>query len=289
MKVLCTMPGKFGDIMWSLPTVRAIAKAAGEPVDFMISAAYGTLAPLLAHQPYLRNWIVNAKWQVRDTAPMTPSRPPDCPVDPPIDYAWDKIIHLGYERWPQNLLPVEIYLQATGQWGSNLPGLELETPWITAPREMPHQDPVRYVAVGFTDEWIELKVGVFGAVCAQVSDLRFIWLSPKDRESRFHEWFVPQTTHWNAAFSGQRRANFSEAAEIIKSSQLFLGCLSAQWVLANALGIPTVIMEPSEPRHSPIFFYDHPRNTLVLGNDGKPTFDARAVVDAVKARLSCSG
>lgn len=297
MKVLCTMPGKFGDILWSLPTVRAIAEAAGEPVDFMISAAYGTLAPLLAHQPYLRNWIVNANWQVRDTAPMTPSRPPDCPVDPPIDYAWDKTIHLGYERWPQSLLPTDIFLRATVQWGSPLPTLDLNAPWLEVPDRDHWSENETYtefgaehhphVHVGWSEEHVELKAGLIYALSGRLPahDIRVIthlgsrlateWLShyPGNEASEGFE-----NLSWYSA-------SWEMTAHALSNSKLFLGCLSAQWVLANALGIPTVIVEPNEARHNPIFFYDHPRNTMLMGNDGKPTFDARHLVDTIRSKL----
>ncbi len=295
MKVLCTMPGKFGDVLWSLPTVRAIAEAAGEPVDLCLSRNYGTdpFCDLLKGQSYLRGVFAEPTWIVRDTAPMTPQRPSFEDVATPMHNinGYNKVLHLGYERWPQNLLPVEIYLQATGQWGSNLPKLELDTPWIevesfSEQSRLNVQDMkaegFRYIGVGFTDEWIELKAGLLFALRQAFPGTDgYVFIPQIAHGSRWEEWGVELERMGIILCSH----DWVTTARWMADDDLFLGCLSAQWVLANALGIPTVIMEPSEPRHSPIFFYNHPRNTLVLGNDGKPTFDARAVVDAVRSKL----
>ena len=278
MRVLATMPGKFGDILWSLPTVRAIAEAAGEPVDLCLSRTYGTdpFCDLLKGQSYLRGVFAEPTWIVRDTAPMTPQR---LSLDATTMHnfagvGYDKVIHLGYERWPQNLLPVEIYLQATGQWGTALPGLKLDRPWV----EVEGSGSPCEMAVGFSDEWFELKLGLLAAVTWRLEHEHTALLLMA-KGSRWDQECGP-------GIIARSVADWNETAQAIRNSDLFLGCLSAQWVLANALGIPTVIMEPSEPRHNPIFFYESPRNTLVLGNDGKPTFDARAVVAAVKAKLA---
>ncbi len=274
------MPGKFGDILWSLPTVRAISEAAGAPVDLAVSKNYGSICPLIAIQPYIATCVNFLDWEVRDTAPMTPQRPPN----PPPPDAYDKVIHLGYERWPMNLLPMEIYLQATGQWGSALPGLELDRPWIEVKAGKQYR---QRVMCGFTDEWFELKYGLVHLI-----DRAFF---------EYDDAFDTQLTDsgllafWPSAIPGSRwakeggvcsdRSSWMETAVDFAGADLFLGCLSSLWVLANALGIPTVIMEPAEARHHPIFYYDHPRNHLVLGNDGKPTFDARAVIAMVKEAL----
>jgi hypothetical protein len=92
-----------------------------------------------------------------------------------------------------------------------------------------------------------------------------------------------QTEAWHGITS------WETAAGLIASSQLFLGCCSALHVLACGLGVPVVLMEPNPHRHH-VNFYPYgtegPRVTLVRGNDGQPTFDARHVLDAVRAGLA---
>ena len=71
------------------------------------------------------------------------------------------------------------------------------------------------------------------------------------------------------------------------NAQIVLGCCSALHVLAVALGKRCVSMEPAEARWNPIFY---PLGTtgrvkLVMGSDNRPTFDARAVRQAVEEAL----
>ena len=47
MNILATMPGRHGDIAWSLATVRALAEAYDEPITFAISGKYGSLKELI--------------------------------------------------------------------------------------------------------------------------------------------------------------------------------------------------------------------------------------------------
>src|SRR5258708_29092014 len=104
-RILVTCPGRHGDIIWSLPTARAISEAAGHPVDFLLAGEFGAIRPLLIEQPYLQQVYTLDTWA-----------PGDCV--PPLDQAhytergYDQVIHLGYRRWPAHVLPEEIYLNA---------------------------------------------------------------------------------------------------------------------------------------------------------------------------------
>ena len=54
--------------------------------------------------------------------------------------------------------------------------------------------------------------------------------------------------------------------------------------VACALGKPCVLIEPNPHRHGDLFYpygKTGSRVTLVVGNDGKPTFDARHCADAI--------
>ncbi len=106
MKVLCSFPGKFGDILWALPTVRALSRRLGQPVDLAVSAKYGSLAPLLREQPYLKRVHVLENWVVQETAPMTPRVPPGV-AEFGLNAAYEVVFHLGYRGWPQRPLPFE--------------------------------------------------------------------------------------------------------------------------------------------------------------------------------------
>lgn len=278
MKVLCTFPGKHGDLLWALPTVRAIAEHYAVPVDLLVSQKYSRLLDLIELQPYIGAVHAGHRWAVQETAPMTPRIPPEIPA------GYDEVYHLGYENWPEPNLPINIYSRATVQLltGSQqvLPLLDLTRPWITArPFEHPSS-----VIVGFTDEWFELKVGLtlllhslrpvtgdFIALCAEGSR----WATEVSWPPVGLVW----ETDWMAA------------ARFLAGAQVFFGCCSALHVLACAIGVPAVIMEPNEHRWNPVFWpYGQygPQTLLVRGNDGRPTFDARHCRDALQERLSCA-
>jgi len=308
------MPGKLGDIMWALPTVRVIAEAAEEPVDLILSHQYGdaSLRKLIEGADYIHATYADPLWSVQDTAPLSPPRPREMirPSPPGPGEPYDKTIHLGYETWPMSLLPADIYVRATASWGSPLPQLDLDTPWLTRPVWATWQDDKErhiggafgqslyqewgeqhqpHVHIGWSEEHVELKAGLIYALIGGLPafDFRVVthvgsrlakeWLMhyPGDQDS-FNEGF--ENLSW---YSG----DWILTAHAMSNSKLFVGCLSSQWVLANALGIQTVIVEPAPARHNPIFFYNHPRNTMLIGGDHLPTFDARHLCDKVREKL----
>lgn len=254
------MPGRHGDILWSLPTCRALAQAAGEPIDLVVSEQYRTLVPLLeTGAPYLRCVWADPTWHVRESAPMTPARPPSAPAE----YA--RVVHLGYERWPMNVLPAEAYLAAVAQWGDGLPRLDLDTPWINPPEEVSYRRDVDF-ALGFTDEWFELKYGLLQLLMRRFTRAIVVTNSPR----------------WENE-GGFPPCSWTRAVDALRSAPVFLGCCSALHVLACAIGKPVVLMEPAEARWHEVFYPygKQGRVTLVVGNDRRPTWDARHVAEAI--------
>ena len=274
MKVLCTAPGKFGDILWALPTVRALAGAAGEPVDICLSKSYGAepFRELIAGADYVGTVWVDPDWIItREGTPMQPRHPPR------LDDSQGRIIELSYQRWPLNALPVDTYLSVVGQWGAELPKLDLQTPWLSI--NGPRQGPPHQIVVGFTDEWFELKVGLVRLLEQNLFPgemTGYITCAPGSR--------------WTTE-NAREADTWLEAAQRIADAQLFLGDCSALHILAYALGKSCILVEPSEARHNFIFWpfgMDGPRIRCVKGNDGKPTFDARHTVDALRGALNAS-
>ena len=263
MTTLCTFPGRAGDLLWALPSVRCISEALGEPVGLQVAGEFEGLGPVISAQPYIRYVWSDSRWAL--TPPeewLAPAR---------TDTDTERVIHLGYRGWPQQTLPHETYERARiecAAFGLPLPPLDLDTPWLSVTPNGPAD-----LAVGFTEQWFELKYGL----------LRLLTRS------------LPITLMWDC-FPGGRWVDeggfwpttWSEAATRIASSRVFLGCCSAPHVLAVALGVPVVLMEPCEARHNPILYpvgTTGPQVTLVRGHDGLPTFDARAVRTAVQTAL----
>lgn len=289
-KILCTFPGKHGDILWALPTIREISRVAGEPVDLMIGAQFARMVGLLDRQSYLCTVWAEQDWVIQDTAPASPRIPPG--VGRLEGWSYAKIYHLGYPGWPALPLPAQTMLTAADLDALPTPLAPYIDPWITPYREIAASEiqdhPRSGIYFGWTDEWLELKLGVM-VLLQQGLERAGIDLRAAMHTHSTSRWVTellpaPQAGGW--------AASWIETAQEIASCQLYVGCLSAQWVLANALGIPCVVVEPNPHRHNPIFWWPgptekdgQPRNTMVLGNDGKPTFDARAVVTAVKQQL----
>jgi hypothetical protein len=261
MKVLTSCAGRFGDILWQLATVRAISETLGEPVDFCTTGTYGSIIPLVQAQPYIREAFAVPEWQILTEAPAGPPEPPS--VDP--SYKW--AFHLSFRGWPAWPTLAEGYWQTARVELPEVKPLDLERPWITPPSQYRTD-----VAVGFGELWFELKYGLLELVERALPEVHFSVMAAEG-------------SRWNTEGVRHYPLSWPKAASLIAGSKLFFGCLSAPWVLANALGKPTVIMEPAEPRHNSIFWLEHPRNTMVRGHDGRPTFDSRHCVDALRKKL----
>lgn len=272
-RILCSMPGRFGDILWALPTVREISEYHGKPVSFVTSPRFRSIVDLIQQQDYIDQAFVDPCWVIENESPITPSEP----VSRYDGYDWQ--YHLGYPEWPTRPLPY--YVASYAGWPSA--NVRLEDPWIRPSIEERNKE---RVAVGFPDEWIELKMGVLLNLAGEFDKVQFDLIVPDRIGSRIREWVdvLPKNVlilpcSWVCA------------AHYIATSGLYLGCLSAHWVLANAVGTPTVIFEPSPERHHPIFWVDRyvdgkNQNHLVRGIDGKPTFDARHVINDLDDALT---
>lgn len=273
-RILATFPGKHGDLLWAGPALRALAAFYQEPIDLMLSEKYSSLEPLLSLQPYLDEVLINHDWAVREEAPLEPR---EAPLDG-YEGEWERLFHLGYRGWPRQSLPLETWDCArvllehhhglyTGK------GISLADPWISLP-VLPEEEPSS-VLVGFSDEWLELKMGLLGCAAARFPEMKFRLVSGPG--SRQREWLgafpsnvVPYECGW------------AYAARLMARSSLFFGCCSAMWVLANAMGKRTCIVEPSEMRHNEVFWSASPRNRLLRGASQGDKFDARRVISLLE-------
>ncbi len=270
MRVLCSMPGRFGDILWSLATAKCLSQAYGTPVDFAVSPKYASIVDLIQVQDYIRLAYAISTWEVVESAPMTPREAPMEGWIGARDYA--AVYHLGYDGWPKYPLPEDCWQRARVQYGDSLPALDLDRPWISAPSTFVGAP--SYI-IGWSDEWLELKIGLTVALLNTVpSEPRILG------GSRLGEFRLPAL--WKA------NLDWRDAAGWIANARFFLGCCSSLHVLACALGKKCLIVEPSSMRHHPIFWpygMDGPRVTIVRGIDGQPSFDARHTKDAVEKLL----
>lgn len=260
MSLRISFPGRFGDLLWALPTVRTLSEKYGGAARLYIAGEFASIAPLIQEQPYIADVIPLASWG------LTPPNE----WQAPIPDAEGTVIHLGYRGWPTKPLPYAVAEQAGVEIDINRPWIQIEGPY-----------PPTEIAIGFTEAWFELKLGL---VIATLNDKRgdppYLVLTPRG-------------TRWRTEARGVAvyETTWLEAAGVIRNSDLFFGDCSALHVLACAMGKPVVLMEPMEARWNPIFYpygMDGPHVTVVKGNDGRPTFDARACAAALKKALQVS-
>jgi hypothetical protein len=280
---LCTFPGKFGDLLWALPTVRAIAARLGAPVDLIIARDYWAIASLIAQQPYVDTCWASPLWVTQETAPISPRLP--AWMDRP---EYDHILHLGYRGWPlpdvvrHTAVSASISDSALMSHPIQETELGLDVPWITVPPPLvdQHSRSYPYLPVGFTEEHFELKVGLVTLLSTLAPGYGVLTM------------LTTPGSRWVKEYGGIGRVlvtDWVQAAQILLLAPVFLGDCSALHVLAVACGIPAVIMEPSVARHHPVFWplgQTGPQVTLVRGGDGQPTFDARHVHDTLMTVLT---
>lgn len=269
MRILASLPGRNGDQLWSLPTVRALAESYDQSITICLSAKYAGLQSLIAAQPYVEDVLVLSDWVVEESAPISPRIPPTLP-----DH--DRHFPLGYAGWPTPDLPRDIYRNALLAYEDpqGLQPLDLKRPWIAV---LPNLHiPLRKVVVGFTDEHFELKYGLVALIARDLSYPCCLcadgsrWQAEGERS--ISDWFDVYVQDW------------VDAAQTIRDAGVFLGCCSALHVLAVAIGTPVVLMEPNPQRWNDVFYPlgKTGRVRLVLGGDGQPTFDARHCADVIR-------
>lgn len=271
LKVLVTFPGRAGDLLWALPSIRALSRRLDQPIDLAICGEFAGMVPLLERQPYLGrvyavpDWSMSAGW----TCPAIAGEKP----------IYDHVLDLGYRRWPELPLPYETLHTLNIQWKTpalfTVEDLDLATPWIThLPKRLGSM-----ITAGWSECHFELKLGV--TVLLDQTFPGRLQVLTHDRRTR---WYQDKPTGTYAIHSGP----WVEQAGEIATSQVFLGCNSGLHVLAVAVGTPVVLYEPMVARHNPIFFplgWDGPQVTRVVGNDGDWTTDVRHTADTLRKVL----
>lgn len=267
-------PGRFGDLLWALPTARALAEQDGEHVRLFIPPSIAALKPLLEQQgDYLTAVEVIDDWQVLDTAPASPRTPP----------GKEYLRSLGYIDWPKLALPYDV--------ANNFNLLDATTdptffrPWITMlPLDYNLASGRHRLVVHWTDRWFELKLGILAELKRALS------------QEVYCQWYAAPGSRMAGA--GAVEAGWVALARALSGADLVLTDCSAAHVLAAAVGVRTVlVVEPEPDRHHFIFWPGstagwQPADTVlgrmikpVLGTDGRPTFDSRHTIEAVHAAL----
>lgn len=284
MTILVTFPGRFGDLLWALPTLRALSRRVG-PVTLQIAGEFQGLAQLLRLQPYIQAVLVDPDWVMGSTQEANGPTPAQ---------GYDAVLHLGYQGWPDRPLPFYTLarLNALG-WLGNPPireeDLQLQEPWITLPPEF-QGNPALHTTpwiCGFTETHFELKYGLWELLNGHTALGKYSWTRPP-RAGFLGPMNISTSPRWKkeAGFPGD---GWLAGAQWIRHTQVLLADCSAWHVLAVAMGTPTILVEPMEARHNPIFYplgWHSRQVRMVLGHDGRPTWDARHVAETLEKALT---
>lgn len=287
MKILVTHPGKLGDLVWALPTVRWLAETYKCPVDLWLERELAPLKEVLEAQGYIGKVFVDPDWVTVEGAPRTPIVPPG--LTDAIGTRWDEGFNLGYTEWPREPLPYEaarlLRQQLPVDWHAPAIHLDLDDSWISWPkRHNTTREDYPIVLVHWADRWIELKVGLTHMLMqrlypsAAAGDVAFMLCGPPDSR------WVDET----GGLSGNawvKPYTLPELLPLLKSAAVVLTDSSAVMTLAVGMGKPTICVEPEPARHHPVFWPDLLNLIPVYGNDGKMTFDARHTADVLRGAV----
>lgn len=222
MKVLCTFSGKFGDILWSLPTVRQISKNHGIKVDMGIMPSYKTLVPLLESQSYIENAFAIDNWF------CTGSHAGDQPWEAPLDMlsVYDKVFHLTYRNHPHGYQPLIDFI-------AQQQGLVLDEPVVPfiETKDYPRY-PQTYIAWSFNDMYKDLKDRFLECLSSNLGQTSLASSTPIN-------FLDISKSRWDWAKYGHKHA------------LCYVGCRSSNYVMAHGVGQKNIfVYEPHPHRHS---------------------------------------
>ena len=247
MKILCSFSGKFGDILWSLPTVRHIARLYDTSVEFMIMPTYLSLTPLLEQQSYISKVIVNDAWLCTGSPH---GDQPWCPQnDTEISWGYDKVFHLGYRYHPG----IHYTGKAVIDFLAAQQNFILEEP--VCPFIEVTSEPGECIAYAFNLEYANEK-HIFWSKFKKAINLPVVDVT---------------TLPWHAS------------AEIIKSAIAFIGDRSSNYVIANGVAQKNLFTyEPNPSRNYRAFnnVFGNPHWTVYDNyGDNSPEQSADVVIE----------
>ncbi len=250
---LCTFSGKYGDILWSMPTAKYISeRIVGEQVDFAVMPYYQNLLPLLVEQNYIdRAFIVEDWLRTHSNHGDQPWQPPkwieeggphgydkeERGIKPRAPYK--KFWHLGYRGHPGISAPSMPLIDFVSyQQGISFNGWSV-VPFLDVSDSVEEEAKMIHFSSGPMKEVIREKRLVTFSFNEQYAELKKEFL-----ESLWSKCQGSGLEFFNVAEVG-----WKEATWLIKKSLVYVGCRSACWVLANGVGKTIISFEPHPSRH----------------------------------------
>ncbi len=190
----------------------------GERVDFGIMPQYHSLLPLLWEQPYISRPLVIEDWV------CTGSPYGDQPWQPPksVESGYERCFHLGYKMHPGIHRPATISLM---DFVAEQQGIALRdpVPFISVPRRFDRKMG-KIITHAFNQEFSELKEEFLRLLKLGLPEMVFVDVG---------------------------KFNWLVSADFIANSGYFVGCRSANNVVAHGVGQRNIfIYEPNSSRHA---------------------------------------
>lgn len=237
-KFLATFPGKFGDILWSLATVKRLSEVTSTKMDFEIMPQYHSLLPLLQAQPYIDKASVVQDWTLMHSnygdQPWNPPQHTGFCITPGqggyrCKVGHEMCWHLGYRSHPGRMMggqELQLIDYIAWQQGIMLTGNPLPFLFVPPPY-LGDKMPKNYIAIAFNEQYDGLKKQFATTLHTMLNvnppGVEFIDVTQKS-------WLV--------------------AAGLIQHAIGFVGCRSANYVIAHAVGQKNMfIYEPHPARN----------------------------------------
>jgi len=159
-RIACTHPGKLGDALYAIPSIRELSRIHECKIDFYTSSYCEPLRRLFEAQDCIEHFVISDQYVLQDF---------DCGGQPwsvPVSGEYDVVFQMGFQGFPHQALPDHIAVSAglpTGLplwYDFDLPPPDIDEPYIvSAPRpsmplfrEIADTSAVRAVEIGGVGE-----------------------------------------------------------------------------------------------------------------------------------------
>ena len=233
-RYLTTFSGKGGDILWGLATVKQISQTVNEKVDFCCRPDYRNMIPLIQMQPYIDKAFVDENWLLWHSNHGDQPNVPQDHVE--LEAPYEKVWHLTYKGHP-GINSEKMALIDFVAWQQGMRLTEPVCPWIevrswafpyTNADKAVALDPVlrmdNYVAYAFNTQYDGEKQAFRTILFSKLPDTKFIEVS---------------SLSWPIA------------AAVIANAACFVGCKSANYVLAHAVAQKNIFVFEPHPGRNP--------------------------------------
>jgi hypothetical protein len=208
-RIACSHPGRLGDALYALPTIRKLSQILETPIDFYTSEYCEPLRRLFEYQSSINEFIVPDDYVIERH---------DCGIQPwrmPIPNVYDRVYHLGFRGVPTESLDFFI---------AHSVGLDKPAP---IQYEHPNMGTLAHDYIVLAARGETTFKQLFKAV---------IHLCPID---------VVEIGGSNEAIGGELTldmtgVDFLDTLDLIAGAKGYVGLISSQLALANGFPIPKV-------------------------------------------------